>query len=89
MNKKENVENFEKNEEGMDCNEEAMVEIPMEFEKGPVILEDKGCDEVSIIKIPLDKHYDGVIQDALMSNFDDIHDDEPPYIKESVTILLP
>ena len=34
----ENVENFEKNEDGADYDEEAMVEIPMELERGLVIL---------------------------------------------------
>ena len=78
------MEKFEKNEEGIDYDEEAMVEIHMELENGIVILEDKGFIEVSIIKIPLDKNYDGIVQDTLMSHVDGIHDDAP-YIKESVT----
>ena len=43
---------------------------------------------MSIIKIPLDKHYDGVVHDALMNHFDNIHDDDAPYIEESITYTL-
>ena len=39
---------------------------------------------MSIIETPIDKHYDGAIQDTLMSHFEGIHDDDAPYIKESV-----
>ena len=55
----------------------------MELEEEPLILEDKWPEQVSIIEKPIDEHIKGVVQDALMSYYDDIHDDGAPCIKES------
>ena len=38
---------------------------------------------MSIIEKPTKKHIKGVVQDALISHYDDIHDDGASCIKES------
>ena len=65
--------------------EEAIVGIPMELEKGPMTLEDKWPKEVSLIEKPIEKYHDEVVQDALMRDFDDINDDGVSKFKGSIT----
>ena len=49
-----------------------------------MIIEEKGLEEVSIIKTPLEKQYDRDVQDELMSYLEEIHNDDAPYIGKSV-----
>ena len=48
-----------------------IVEISMELEKEPIILEDRERKEVSTIKTPIEKYLDDDLQDALMNQLND------------------
>ena len=71
LNKKEKIETLEIIGEWIAYVNEAMERISMQLEKQPITLKDKEPKEMSIIEIPLEKHYDRTIQDA-------------PYIEEIV-----
>ena len=84
MYEKKDVENFENNEEGITCDDKAMVEFLMELETELTTLEDEVPREVSMIETSIDEHFYGATHDALMSHLDTIHDDDAPHIEKSV-----